>query len=122
MSHENYPEILTALEVLCVKVLENHRIDKAQTQQIAHEIAESVRMEWGGTPIYICKGQEYELTERDKEIYAKWNGRNRHEICREYNISYPWLCKIIKHQRKVMIKKSQVDIFPVPDVPARRKA
>jgi Mor family transcriptional regulator len=122
MTEQNYPEALTFLKSKIVKVLKEQGIAEEIASSCAHYVAEEVRQEWGGEAIYIGKGQDYELSQRDQEIYAKFNGTNQHALCKEYNISYVWLCKIIKHQRKAMIKKQQVDIFPVPDVPARRKA
>jgi len=36
-------------------------------------------------------GQSYEVSQRDLDIYRRFNGRNGHELCREHGITDTWL-------------------------------
>ena len=110
-NNDNYPEILQNLKDSLTKSLLIQGIDKAIAEHCAHVAAEEVRIEWGGQLIYICKGMSYEISSRDMEIWQKFNGKNHHELCNEYAISKVWLYKIIKHQRKMMVKRQQCDLF-----------
>lgn len=112
MNNDNYPEILQTLKDSITKSLLAQGIDKAIAEHCAHYASEEVRTEWGGQLIYICKGMNYEISSRDLEIWHKFKGKNHHQLCIEYNISKVWLYKIIKHQRKAMVKRHQVDLFP----------
>lgn len=108
---DNYPEILQDLKATVASALIDNGIDEAVARHSAHQAAEAIRKNWGGTPIYICKGQDYELSKRDQQIWSEFTGRNHHELCRKYDITYQWLCKIVKHQRKKELQKRQGDLF-----------
>ena len=108
-TNTEYPEILQSLKDSVIEVLSELNIDNEMAKQAAHDIAESIRLEWGGMAVYICKGQSYELSKRDLEIWNKFNGRNHNELCREYKITMVRLYKIIKNQRAK--NKSQTDLF-----------
>jgi Mor family transcriptional regulator len=115
MNNDHYPEILQTLKDGITRSLLAQGIDKAIAEHCAHTATEEVRTEWGGQLIYIGKGMSYEISSRDLEIWHKFNGKNHHELCNEYAISKVWLYKIIKHQRKMMVKRQQVDLFPEED-------
>lgn len=119
---DKYPELLRDLRDSLAQTLIGFGIDKALAEHCAHTAAEQVRENWGGQTVYINKGIEYDLTARDLEIYAHYNGRNRHEICQRYGISQAWLYKIVKAVRAREVAKRQSDLFGAPDPPARRNA
>ena len=111
MSAADYPEILQSLKDSVIASLANHSIDKEIVKQCAHDVAESIRLEWGGMAVYICKGKAYDLSQRDQKIWKKFNGKNHHKLCRDYNITMVWLYKIIKYQRQLALKDRQTDLF-----------
>ena len=106
-----YPEVLVDLRESLKAVLVKKGIAVDIAGQCAHDAAEVIRKEWGGTAVYICKGLDYELSQRDLEIWNKFSGHNHHQLCKQYNITNVWLYKIINKQRSEMIKKSQSDLF-----------
>ncbi len=108
---DHYPEILTDLRDAVSAVLLEKGIDKETAEVAAFEAAEKIRKDWGGMPIYICKGLEYELNQRDLKIWDEFDGRNHHALCRKYDISIQRLYKIIKSQRQKALKDSQRDLF-----------
>jgi Mor family transcriptional regulator len=111
MPDDNYPEILQDLRDTVAQVLTEKGIDTETAQLSAFEVAEKIRKNWGGMPIYICKGLEYELSKRDVQIWHEFSGNNHHALCRKYDISIQRLYKIIKAQRQKALKDSQRDLF-----------
>lgn len=63
---------------------------------------------WGGEPVYIKKRNKEEMKRRDQQVYRRFNGKNRHEICREFGISEVHFYSII---RRIHSEK-QTDLFP----------
>jgi Mor family transcriptional regulator len=116
MNNDNYPEILQTLKDSIVRSLVEQGVAKKIAEQCAHNSAEQIRAEWGGTPVYICKGLSYEISQRDLEIWNKFTGKNHHQLCKEYSITIVWLYKILGYQRKAQIKRQQVDLFPEDDL------
>jgi len=108
---DHYPEILADLQAIVTSSLTAAGIDAAQSSQVAHQAAEKIRKSWGGQMVYIAKGKDYELSQRDLEIWEKFTGRNHSQLCREYGISLQWLYKIINHQRAEDVKRRQNDLF-----------
>jgi len=106
-----YPEVLADLRESLTAALMKKGIKTSLALQCAHEAAETIRREWGGTSVYICKGLDYELSRRDLEIWSNFSGHNHRQLCKKYNITNVWLYKIIKKQRSEMIKTSQGDLF-----------
>ncbi len=66
---------------------------------IVEKIIESTRKTWGGSPIYIKKTTD--LDYRNAEILRKFNGRNSRQLCKEYDLCYQQVCKIISQGRKL---------------------
>jgi Mor family transcriptional regulator len=106
-----YPESLIRIREIIVDELKEQGITQELAEHSAHHITEAIRTEFGGTAPYIGKGLLYELSQRDAEIWAKFNGKNHHALVSEYGITMVWLYKIIKHQRQAMIKDKQTDLF-----------
>lgn len=59
----------------------------AQMQHIANEV--------GGEAIYFAKGLAMHLSARDRELYAKFNGRNHRELAKLYGITETRVRQII---------------------------
>ena len=108
-TEEKYPEILTDLRAKFEELLARDVPEKAG--EISFRLTEIIRRDWSGQGVYIPKGQAYELSKRDFEIYQKFNGRNRHQLCREFDITEQWFYRIIKAVREAEIEKSQGKLF-----------
>lgn len=109
--NDHYPEILADLKAIVADSLTAAGIDPAKSNQCAHQAAEKIRKSWGGQMVYIAKGKDYELSQRDLEIWEKFTGRNHSQLCRDYGISLQWLYKIINYQRAEDVKRRQNDLF-----------
>jgi Mor family transcriptional regulator len=85
-----------------------------ECDKIGRKIAEQIRREWGGISVYAPKGMKYDLTNRDMEIYRMFDGTNRSELCKQFNISERQLYRII-----YSIDKHRAGIVsdPGPDKP-----
>jgi len=111
MQENNYPEILQELRDTMTDTLEKQGIEPDKAKEAAYEVAEILRINWGGMQIYICKALEYRLSERDLKIWHEFKGRNHHELIRKYDISLQRLYKIIKIQRRKNMQERQGDLF-----------
>lgn len=108
---DDYPEILTDLAEQLAQFLRGRGLDDAVATDAATQAAEFVREHWGGQKIYIPRGQRHELSHRDLEIWKRWNGHNRLELCREYGISENRLYQILQVMREQEIDKRQRTLF-----------
>ncbi|WP_153114592.1 Mor transcription activator family protein [Rhodocyclus tenuis] len=90
-------------------------VKSGQTEEIAVEIgvavADKIRGDWGGEPIYIPKGCAIDISRRDVEIFEKFNGTNHHALAREYNLTVIHIYRVVKAVRLEMVKKRQGALF-----------
>lgn len=78
--------------------LKARSVKSQDAEDISEGITVHFRQSYGGIPIYIHK-KSNNYSERNAEIYRKFNGRNTLQLCREYDLCYQHICKIIKEQR-----------------------
>lgn len=108
---QRYPEILEDLAAKLTALLVEEGLPAARARDIAFRHAEQVRRDWGGQKIYVPMGQSYEVTQRDLEIYRRFDGRNGIDLCREYGITDTWLRAIITRAREADLKRRQSGLF-----------
>lgn len=93
---DGYPDVLEAMAQAAAQVL----LGKGQTREFAQttafEITERIRTTVGGTNTYIPRGQDYELSQRDEEIYKKFNGRNYFELAQQFMLTEVRVRDIVK--------------------------
>ncbi len=106
-----YPEILEDLAAKLAALLIEEGLAPERARGIAFRHAEQVRRDWGGQKLYIPTGQSYEVTQRDLEIYRRWNGRNGIELCREFRITDTWLRAIVNRVRAAEMQRRQSGLF-----------
>ena len=111
MPSDSYPEVLQELKDSVMASLIEHGINEDIALKSAHAAAEIMRRNWGGMLVYICKGLEYEISQRDMAVWREYNGHNRHALCKKYDITEQWFYKIKKRQQEKEVKKRQVDLF-----------
>lgn len=95
----NYPEFLEELAAKVAALLVDRGFDPALARGVANDCAEYVRLDWGGQRVYIPMGRVFDLSRRDREIAAMWNGSNTRDVCRKYNISETHLRRIAEAAR-----------------------
>ncbi len=95
-----YPEVLKDLADNLAENLVRRGQAPEDAAAVAWEAAEFIRGHWGGQKIYIPKGDSYDLSRRDVEIFARWRGTNALELCREFGITHTRLFQIIHAVRR----------------------
>ena len=100
--------ILNELHDLITEEIDVLSLGNDVSMQLSKKITEKLCLRYGGIPLYLPKlKRNKDLNPRNALMWSKFNGRNHHDLCREFNLSYQHVCKIIEQQRK----KNQMDIF-----------
>lgn len=111
MAEATYPELLRDLADQVALKLVEMGVDPEKATDIGFASAEHIREHWGGQPIYLPKGVQYEFSRRDLEVFEKFNGHNHAELAREYNLTVMRIYQIIKAVRAELVKKRQGALF-----------
>ncbi|WP_286807719.1 MULTISPECIES: Mor transcription activator family protein [unclassified Marinimicrobium] len=93
------------------RVLREFNIPEDRAEQCGSAVADDLAQHWAGQNITIPKDYRYKLTQRDLEIWDKFNGRNHLELAREYDLTVNAIYRIAKRIRKRAISRQQPDIF-----------
>jgi len=64
-----------------------HGLGGAEANTIARTYTRSFQREYGGTTIYVPLVSSVDRAERNRQIVARFNGRNMHELGREHRIT-----------------------------------
>lgn len=102
-------EVLDDMESNAADIMQSFGIAETIAKDAAGKLREHFRSHWGGQLVYFTKS--HNLDERDIEIYEKWNGRNRDDLCREYNLSLGRLYAILKLGKALVVQKRQISLF-----------
>ncbi len=102
-------DFLNYLQDTLVQVL----AEAENANHAAELLRDRVVNDWGGQAPYITKGKKWQRDRRDHELYVRFNGSNRLELCREYGISSVRLYRIINEQHA----KRQHDLFTGANAP-----
>lgn len=114
-SRSRVPELLVDLIDKTTRLLtERAGLDDVKALEVAEAIADNLRHDWGGQQIYFPKGVDIEISQRDYELYNRWNGTTAHlsSLAKEYDISMQWAYKITKTIRTIDSARRQDDLFP----------
>lgn len=85
---ERYPEFLQHVVIAVHDYLTSNKLaDHQKALEAAFGAADRVRHQAGGSKFYIAKGSYYEADLRAQEIYARFNGRNGHQLAREFDLT-----------------------------------
>lgn len=106
-----YPEFLADLSAQFTELLVSRGIARSLAADLGREAADLVRARWGGIEVYVPKGRSFMLSQRDREIWEKWNGRNVVELCREYGLSEQRIYQILDAMREQEAAKRQHKLF-----------
>lgn len=96
---------------LVSEALEPSGIAPEQARQIGLQAAEHVRQAYGGQPIYVPKGLYLVVSERDREIWRKFDGNNYHQLAREYDLTLRQIYSIIARVREEDFQRRQMGLF-----------
>lgn len=102
----HYPEILIDLAQLIEARIQSY-MDAAVAEQLVLDIAEDIRLKFGGGLIYIPKGSDFERRRRDGAIWRDFNGRNHAELAHKHGLGVAAVYDIIARERL----RRQRDLF-----------
>jgi Mor family transcriptional regulator len=107
-----YPEELQDFaDKAAVFLQEDAAIDPDMARAIAWKLAEYMRREWGGRELYFPKGISWECTQRDREIFARFNGENYEQLAREEGLTVMRIRQIVNAVRAYEMAKRQQTMF-----------
>lgn len=113
MDKDNRPaELIADLEaqmVACLVSVSN--IDRQTALVTAKQVSAHISTHWGGQLLYIPKNHLGKLSERDAEIWQKFNGNNHAALAKEYNLTMQQIYKIVKEASERERAKNQADLF-----------
>jgi Mor family transcriptional regulator len=109
---EEYPEALGLIANAAYRWLTTHlKLEHQPAAEAAFAIAEEARKELGGGHIYIAKGQEWELSRRDRSIWERFRGDNYAQLAREEGLTEMRIRQIIERCRRADQKARQAGLF-----------
>lgn len=106
-----YPELLSDLADQVATKLSARGVAADLAAELGLAVAEHVREHWSGQSIYLPKGQQFDLSRRDMEIWRDFNGRNQETLARAHNLTVMRIYQIVKRVRAEMIKRRQGSLF-----------
>lgn len=103
-----YPDALARIaECLYLSLCDQAPGDAQAHARLALVLSEGLRAEFGGAQIYLPKGQGYELSERDRQILARFNGRNLRQLAHDFGVSDRYIYDIVARRTKEEIERRQ---------------
>ncbi|OFJ46404.1 hypothetical protein BA896_021870 [Janthinobacterium lividum] len=111
---DSYPEVLADIaRTIHERLMEDPRIKLAHpiAAEVAMSVAEHVRKNIGGVATYIPRGMSYELTMRDREMWADFKGDNYNELARKYDITEMRARQIITQASRADKARRQHSLF-----------
>lgn len=94
-------------------------MERAVLAEMALQQTEALSFGMGGGLFYMHKGVAYRLTLRDRQMCAKFNGRNYHQLAREYNLTEMRVRQIIDAWQKEEFAKRQGGLFGADQAPQK---
>ncbi|MBT0666362.1 hypothetical protein KI809_18800 [Geobacter pelophilus] len=108
----NYPDIfLDLIDKAEEPIAAALGVDNETARLAAFQVTEIMRRDWAGTQPYLSKGMAFELTNRDREMYEKFNGSNHEELALEFGMTTRNVYDRIKAIRAEEFKRRQPALF-----------
>ena len=106
------PELLVELaQHTSETVREIIDIEPAVADQIGQAVANRMMQAWGGQNVYFPMGMVWKVSQRDREIFLEFDGRNHHELARKFGVSLQWVYSVVKRVRKEELDRMQGKLF-----------
>ena len=117
------PELLVELaQHTSETVREIIDIEPAVADQIGQAVANRMMQVWGGQNVYFPMGMVWKVSQRDREIFQEFDGRNYHELARKFGVSLQWVYSVVKRVRKEELDRMQGKLFDgEPDADTGKK-
>jgi Mor family transcriptional regulator len=85
-----------------VQVLGRERLAAIVVEQV-----DRVALRCGGGQFYLPKGLALKLSQRDREIFERFNGRNKRELAREFGVTEMRIDQIVAAVRRAEFERRQ---------------
>lgn len=106
------PELLADLGDHTADILSSKGgLPNNRAQELARDLVDRMRNNWGGQLVYFPKGDSIDIAERDLELWSKFNGSNHHILAKEYGMSVQAIYKRLCIIRDALIAEKQIDMF-----------
>lgn len=105
-----YPEILTLIASTIDERLRERGIAEEDAAAIAFDATEDVRFAIGGSNPYIPKWIDGIISQRDRDMYAMYDGRNIATIARQFDTTERNAYRAIQRARTAAIKERQGEL------------
>lgn len=110
------PELLVELaEHTAQTVRQIIDVEPAVASQIGDAVASQMMAVWGGQNVYFPMGLIWKVSQRDREIFADFNGHNHHALARKYKVSLQWIYSVVKRVKKEELARIQGNLFEDED-------
>lgn len=106
-------DVLSDIREQSMLLMIENKVPEKQAAEITETLVKKMRKDWGGMLIYFKKS--IDLEDRDYTIFNEYNGKNRDELCRKYDISVQRLYQIIRAIRLIETARRQPDMFKTDD-------
>lgn len=94
-----YNEALSDL-AQCVRELLARRIPTDQAADLAVEITEGIRARFGGSQVYIPKGDANRRAQRDQAILREFDGGNHRDLAIRHSLSLKEIYRVLAITKK----------------------
>lgn len=79
----------------------------AAAREAMREIAHDICREYGGQQMYVPQDHEPELTQRDLDLWAAFDGHNHAELARVHDLSISQVHNVLRHVRRTQLALRQ---------------
>lgn len=79
--------LLDVSECVAHHMVEKHGLDAEQAAAVGNEAADFLMQKWRGQSIYIVGDKQFQLRDRDREIFERFRRGNADELGAEFGIS-----------------------------------
>lgn len=104
-------DVLLDLQQIALRVLAEGGVDEQQAHDVACQIVADARESWGGQQVYFRKADAAQMSERNLEIYGKFNGANHFQLAKQYGLTVSVIYRIVKAMRVSEREKRQHKLF-----------
>jgi Mor family transcriptional regulator len=108
---ERYAEFVLQLFLYNEEKLVKAGIDKSKAEEIATDICDELRNQFGGEHIYFSSGRKTNAIMKHHCIYKEFTGRNHVELGKRFGVSTNHVYRVIKLATQKELDRLQPQLF-----------
>lgn len=106
------PELIKDLADTVAHVATKHYdFDALMANKLGVDVALAFAEQVGGTQVYIPISSSVRISERDMQMYEKFDGSNHNQLAKEFGCSVAWVYSVVKRVKKLLQDKNQPKLF-----------